>query len=90
MNRPQRNPWTTEVTPPMMDSESVSSPCVRNCCLDPEDVCLGCGRTLAEITGWSEASDSDKKQIKALAAARVSQRQLGLVKPNQQNDAQDD
>lgn len=30
----------------------VQSPCVRNCTLDENDVCLGCGRTLAEITEW--------------------------------------
>lgn len=47
------------------------APCVRNCCLDPQDVCLGCGRTLAEITGWHQASDSEKQQILQRAQQRL-------------------
>ncbi|QVK24925.1 DUF1289 domain-containing protein [Shewanella dokdonensis] len=42
---------------------SPSSPCVRNCCLDHQDVCLGCGRTLDEILAWHDASDVRKTQI---------------------------
>jgi uncharacterized protein len=26
-----------------------ASPCIRNCCLDAAEVCLGCGRHLQEI-----------------------------------------
>ena len=40
-----------------------ASPCVSNCCLNEEDICLGCFRSLAEITGWSQASDSGKQDI---------------------------
>ncbi len=30
------------------------SPCIRACTLDTDtDICLGCYRTLAEITAWS-------------------------------------
>ena len=36
------------------------SPCVRNCCLDEVDVCLGCGRLLAEILRW-HAADADER-----------------------------
>nr|WP_254619459.1 DUF1289 domain-containing protein [Vibrio metschnikovii] len=28
---------------------SYKSPCVRHCCLDDKDICIGCGRTLDEI-----------------------------------------
>lgn len=41
----------------------VLSPCVRNCCLDDENVCLGCFRTLKEICAWHEAPDSEKLAI---------------------------
>lgn len=37
------------------------SPCVRLCTLNEEDVCLGCGRTLADITGWTKMSEADKQ-----------------------------
>jgi len=35
----------------------IASPCIRICCLDDHDVCLGCFRTLDEIRNW-QASDS--------------------------------
>jgi predicted Fe-S protein YdhL (DUF1289 family) len=31
---------------------TVESPCVRNCCLNEKDVCLGCFRHIDEIIGW--------------------------------------
>jgi predicted Fe-S protein YdhL (DUF1289 family) len=39
------------------------SPCVRNCCLDGNDVCVGCYRHLSEIVGWRDKSESQKKAI---------------------------
>jgi uncharacterized protein len=36
------------------------SPCVRNCCLDHEDICMGCLRSITEICAWHEASDAEK------------------------------
>ena len=41
----------------------VPSPCVRNCCLDDNDICLGCYRSLSEILRWSEAKEDDKREI---------------------------
>ena len=43
--------------------ERIESPCVRNCCLDDRDVCLGCHRTLQEICGWEAASRAEKLEI---------------------------
>jgi len=37
-----------------VDTEA-PSPCVRNCCLDDDDTCLGCFRSLAEIKEWAIA-----------------------------------
>ena len=39
------------------------SPCVRNCCLDDCDICLGCFRSLNEIMSWSEADDRERRVI---------------------------
>ena len=41
----------------------IPSPCTRNCCLNEQDVCLGCFRTLTEITGWGLADDHVRKNI---------------------------
>lgn len=48
----------------------IDSPCVRNCCLDDDDICLGCGRSLQEITRWSTSNDAGKRVILLAAAER--------------------
>jgi len=50
-------------------NNDVRSPCVANCKLDDNEVCLGCYRTLDEILTWSSASDNTKLAI----IARVEQ-----------------
>ena len=47
-----------------------SSPCIRQCCLDDADECLGCGRTLDEIKGWHAADAGERALILRAAAAR--------------------
>jgi hypothetical protein len=47
-----------------------ASPCVRQCCLDEADVCLGCGRTLEEIKAWHTADAEARARILADAEAR--------------------
>lgn len=41
----------------------IESPCVRHCCLDENDICLGCHRSLEEIKQWGLASLEDKRLI---------------------------
>lgn len=49
----------------------VRSPCVKLCLMDPaRDVCLGCCRTLDEITGWSAMSAAERDDVMAGLAAR--------------------
>lgn len=54
----------------LMDKKTTSSPCVRNCCLDANDVCLGCHRSLDEILNWSSASTAEKQKILTSVAKR--------------------
>ena len=51
-------------------SISVESPCVRNCCLDDDDICMGCFRTLDEIKDWSSSSDQQKSIVLKLCHHR--------------------
>lgn len=51
-----------------------SSPCVRNCCLDEDDVCIGCGRTIEEIIRWGDADNSERLQILEAAKKRKLKR----------------
>ncbi len=39
------------------------SPCVRNCCLNEDDICLGCFRSLAEILQWGGADNDERLAI---------------------------
>ncbi|MFY8328552.1 DUF1289 domain-containing protein [Pseudoalteromonas sp. ZZD1] len=45
------------------------NPCIRCCCLDDKDTCIGCFRTLDEILNWHNASTEQKIQI--IAACKV-------------------
>lgn len=54
--------------------DPLASPCVRNCCLDEDNVCMGCGRSLQEIVAWSTANDADKAAILARSRERSRQR----------------
>jgi len=49
---------------------TIISPCVRNCCLNEEDICLGCFRSIDEILQWSNATAQQKQKIIQLANAR--------------------
>jgi predicted Fe-S protein YdhL (DUF1289 family) len=42
----------------------IESPCNRLCTLDPASgLCLGCGRSLAEITRWTQMSDAERERL---------------------------
>ena len=51
--------------------EFVTSPCRDICQLDGIGVCIGCGRTGFEIGEWLQASAERRRQICALAKARL-------------------
>ncbi|MFG0380258.1 DUF1289 domain-containing protein [Pseudomonas sp. zbq_18] len=53
------------------NSEVVGSPCRRQCCLDAQDICLGCGRTLSEILEWGKADDTRRRAICQSAQQRL-------------------
>lgn len=45
-----------------MTKQIVESPCI-NLCRVRDNVCIGCKRTIQEISKWSKMSDSEKKQV---------------------------
>jgi predicted Fe-S protein YdhL (DUF1289 family) len=47
----------------MKINSNIQSPCINNCCLNEKDICMGCNRTLSEITRWSDACDLVKGKI---------------------------
>lgn len=52
--------------------DEVDSPCVKLCVIHPEArLCVGCLRTIDEITGWSRFSAQDRSAIMAELPARA-------------------
>jgi predicted Fe-S protein YdhL (DUF1289 family) len=42
----------------------IESPCNRVCTLDPASgFCLGCGRSLDEITRWTQMTDAERARL---------------------------
>jgi predicted Fe-S protein YdhL (DUF1289 family) len=58
---------------------ALQSPCIDNCCLDENDICLGCGRSMQEIINWSKLTDSERNTVLALCQARQEQRAQKLL-----------
>jgi uncharacterized protein len=51
----------------------LETPCVNICLLDDAlGLCVGCGRTMAEISGWAAMSDSERRAIMAVLPARLT------------------
>lgn len=57
-----------------MTEMPIASPCVRNCCLDDEDVCLGCHRSVEEIIAWGAADNAERRTILERAGQRAEAR----------------
>ena len=54
--------------------DPLASPCIRNCCLDEHNVCMGCGRLLQEIVAWGTASADEKAAILGRSRERLKAR----------------
>lgn len=51
-------------------NNSAQSPCISNCCLDDDLVCLGCFRSLQEIKEWGVVDDRHRRVIQENAKQR--------------------
>ncbi len=55
----------------------IESPCIKACTLDARaSLCLGCGRTVAEIAGWSNMSPDERRGVMAELPARLAAHSL--------------
>jgi len=51
----------------------METPCTRICQIEPATGwCIGCGRSLQEIAGWSQFSDGERRQIMATLPERLA------------------
>jgi len=50
----------------------LETPCVNICLLDADlGLCVGCGRTIEEISRWTTMSDRERRAIMAVLPARI-------------------
>lgn len=60
-----------------MQPSPVSTPCIKVCAVSGQTgLCIGCGRTLAEIAGWGAMDEAKRKAI----MAELPDRQAALAK----------
>jgi predicted Fe-S protein YdhL (DUF1289 family) len=43
--------------------DGVQSPCIENCCLNDKKICLGCFRSIVEISQWSQMNDKIRLDV---------------------------
>ncbi|WP_431283172.1 DUF1289 domain-containing protein [Humitalea sp. 24SJ18S-53] len=56
----------------MRHTAPMDSPCRKSCVLRADGaLCLGCGRTLAEIGAWPTATEAEQAAIVAAARQRL-------------------
>ena len=49
------------------------TPCVKICTYEPAwGMCSGCGRTLAEVRGWFEMTDDQRRAVMDELPARLA------------------
>jgi predicted Fe-S protein YdhL (DUF1289 family) len=52
---------------------AIETPCTKICTVDPDSgLCIGCGRTLAEIGGWTLLTAQERRDIMAALPARLA------------------
>ncbi|HEY4141752.1 MAG TPA: DUF1289 domain-containing protein [Pseudolabrys sp.] len=51
----------------------IESPCVNICMLDARtETCVGCGRTIDEISRWSTMTPADRSRVMSELPARLA------------------
>ena len=56
-----------------MEARPISTPCIKVCAVSGQTgLCIGCGRTLAEIAGWGGMSEEERLRIMAELPVRLA------------------
>jgi hypothetical protein len=66
----------------------IQSPCIRNCCLDDDDICVGCFRSIDEIKEWTVVDDHRRGAILENARQR-SEAYQRLIEAGRRRSRQD-
>ncbi len=49
---------------------TIERPCIRKCCLNEKDICMGCFRTFEDMKLWRGATQAQKLDILQRAKER--------------------
>ena len=56
-----------------MDAQPISTPCIKVCAVSGQTgLCVGCGRTLAEIATWGGLDEARRREIMAELPDRLA------------------
>jgi len=56
-----------------MDAQPISTPCIKVCAVSGQTgLCIGCGRTLAEIANWGGLDEARRREIMAELPERLA------------------
>jgi len=55
-----------------LSTAAAKSPCIDVCRLDARGLCIGCRRTIDEISEWPAASEARRREILRALALRTS------------------
>jgi len=58
---------------------NINKPCIRQCCLNEEDVCLGCFRTFDDMLIWNKANAEQKTKMLQMAEQRKKEYRLKSI-----------
>ncbi|MET1079895.1 MAG: DUF1289 domain-containing protein [Pseudomonas sp.] len=66
----------------MTDERPLASPCVQICALDDADLCIGCQRSIDEISRWGRMDNAERRAVLARCVERVSASGQWLREPD--------
>jgi len=55
---------------------TIEKPCIKKCCLNEDDICLGCFRTLDDMRCWHTSSLDEKVKMLTLAQKRQKEHKI--------------
>ena len=62
-----------------MTAAPIATPCIKVCAVSGQTgLCIGCGRTLAEIAGWGGLSEQERQRIMAELPARLAEAETSV------------
>ena len=59
----------------------IGKPCIKKCCLNEDNVCLGCFRTFDDMLQWNKANIEEKTLMLKKAQKRKKEHMLKDISP---------